>query len=78
MGTQIPVYIIIFPLLASFLIVIAGWVNKNYCFPLTIAAHAAALIAALWAMSMVLTTGPVSYRLAVGRRRGGSSTGWTI
>jgi len=72
MGTQIPILIIVIPLLASFLIVIAGWVNKNYCFPLTLAAQGAALAAALVTMSKVLINGPISYRI------GGWAPPWGI
>jgi multicomponent Na+:H+ antiporter subunit D len=64
MSAQFPALVIIVPLLAALLIVIAGWVNKKYCFPLAVAALGASLLTAIALLNQVMTSGAISYRLA--------------
>jgi multicomponent Na+:H+ antiporter subunit D len=64
MDLHFPALIIIVPLLSAFLIVIAGWLNKKYCFPLATAALGISLLAAIAMLGRVMTSGPFTYRLA--------------
>jgi multicomponent Na+:H+ antiporter subunit D len=64
MSSHFPVLIIVVPLLASFGIVIAGWLNNKYCFPLALAALGVSLTAAFSMLTTVLDSGPFRYRLA--------------
>jgi len=64
MSAQFPVLIIIVPMLAALVIVIAGWLNKAYCFPLAAAALGASLLAAIAVLNRVIHSGTISYRLA--------------
>ena len=64
MSAQFPALIIIVPLLAALLIVIAGWLNKKYCFPIAVAALAASLLGAILMLGQVMASGNISYHLA--------------
>jgi multicomponent Na+:H+ antiporter subunit D len=64
MSAQFPALIIIIPLLAALLIVIAGWLNEKYCFPLAAAALGASFLTAIALLKRVMTSGAISYRLA--------------
>ena len=64
MSAQFPALIIIVPMLAALVIVIAGWLNKKYCFPLAAAALGASLLTAIALLNRVMTSGAISYRLA--------------
>jgi multicomponent Na+:H+ antiporter subunit D len=64
MDLHFPALIIIAPLLSAFVIVIAGWLNKKYCFPLAAAALGISLLAAIAMLGRVMTSGPISYHMA--------------
>ena len=64
MIAQFPALIIILPLLAALVIVIAGWLNEKYCFPLAVSALGASFLAAIAVLYRVITSGIISYRLA--------------
>jgi multicomponent Na+:H+ antiporter subunit D len=64
MSAQFPALIIVVPMLAALVIVIAGWLNEKYCFPLAVAALAISLLAAISMLCRVLASGGFSYRLA--------------
>jgi multicomponent Na+:H+ antiporter subunit D len=64
MDLHFPALIIIAPLLSAFVIVIAGWLNKKYCFPLAAAALGISLLAAIEMLGRVMASGPITYRMA--------------
>jgi multicomponent Na+:H+ antiporter subunit D len=64
MSAQFPALIIVVPLLAALVIVIAGWRKPKYCFPLAVAALGVSLSAAVALMGQVMVSGRISYRLA--------------
>ncbi|OQY07057.1 MAG: proton-conducting membrane transporter [Desulfobacteraceae bacterium 4572_123] len=63
MSQHFPALIIVAPLLAAFIIFAVSWVNRNLCFPLAVFALAVSLGAAIGLLCMVLTNGPVEYRM---------------
>ena len=64
MSSQLPALVIVVPLLAAFVIVIAGWVNNRYCFPLAATALGVSLLTSIGMLQRVVTTGPFRYHLA--------------
>ncbi|MFW6323460.1 MAG: complex I subunit 5 family protein [Desulfovibrionales bacterium] len=58
-----PALLIIAPLLASFLIVIAGWFGRRVHFPLAVGALAASSASSILLLFQVVSTGPVRYAL---------------
>ena len=64
MTAHYPALIIVVPLMAAFVIVIAGWIDKRYCFPLTAVALLANLLASVGLLLDVLQTGLVEYHMA--------------
>jgi len=64
MSTHLPALIIIVPLLTSFAIVMAGWLDSRYCFPLAAAALGGSLLSAAAMLLRVVDSGPFSYHLA--------------
>jgi multicomponent Na+:H+ antiporter subunit D len=64
MNAHTPALIIAVPLLSALVIVMAGWLNKKYCFPLAAAALGVSLIASVAMLLRVMETGPFTYHLA--------------
>lgn len=64
MNSHFPALIIVVPLLSALVIVMAGWQNKKYCFPLATTALGAALVTAVAMLSRVMDSGPFTYHLA--------------
>ena len=60
---QMPILIIIVPLLGAFLVNIAGCFNKKLCWPLTNIILLLSTYAAIRTLGMVMTGGEISYRL---------------
>lgn len=63
MMQQVSALIVIIPLIFSFLVFIAGWWNRNLCFPLAILAISVCVLASTSIFSAVITTGPIHYWL---------------
>ncbi len=63
MSQHYPALLVVTPLIAACLIAMAGWLNKRWCFPLTLAALGVALVSAAGMLYRVLETGPFIYRL---------------
>jgi multicomponent Na+:H+ antiporter subunit D len=55
--------LVIVPLLAAFVISIAGWINKRLCFPIAVLALAVAVYSSVGLLLVVLHDGAVQYRL---------------
>jgi multicomponent Na+:H+ antiporter subunit D len=72
MNSHFPALIIVVPLLSAFVIVMAGWLNKKYCFPLAAAALGSSLVSAVAMLSRVMDSGPFTYHL------GGWAPPWGI
>ncbi len=72
MVQQLPVLIVVIPILAAFFIFLAGWWKKELCFPIAVGATGACLISSVGILSKVVDTGPVQYML------GGWSPPWGI
>ena len=64
MSSHFPALVIIVPLLAAFVIVIAGWLNKKYCLPLAIGSLGVSLSMSIAMLATVIASGPIRYRLA--------------
>lgn len=64
MSIHYPALIVVVPLIAAFLITMAGWGERRLCFPLAIAAMAVSLVCATGMLVQVVTTGPFEYHLA--------------
>ncbi|MBL0714696.1 MAG: monovalent cation/H+ antiporter subunit D family protein [Desulfosarcina sp.] len=64
MTAHYPVLIIVVPLVAAFLVTIAGWIDKRFCFPLAAAALLAVLLISVGLLFEVQQGGPVEYFLA--------------
>ncbi len=63
MSSQLPVLVVIVPLLAAFGISVVGWMAPRFCFPLALAAMATAFWATVQLLQTVMATGPVDYYL---------------
>jgi len=63
MTRQLPALIIIAPLIGTFCISIAGWINKRYCLPILIAALGISLYASIGLLGLVIQEHGVVYRL---------------
>ncbi len=63
MSQQYPALIVIVPLLAAFIISVAGWVNKRLCFPVAVAALSVATYSSIGLLLRVLDQGIVLYKL---------------
>ncbi len=70
--SQLPILVVLIPMLVSFVIPLVGIWNKKLPFYMATAAMAASLLAALGIMNQVLQQGPISYRL------GGWAPPWGI
>ncbi len=64
MTVHFPALIIVVPLVAAFVVTIAGWIDKRWCFPLTAAALLATLAASVGALKAVYQNGVVEYFMA--------------
>lgn len=64
MSQHFPAIIVVVPLIAAFLVTIAGWVNRRYCMPLAVFALGTALYAAVRLVMQVLADGVVTYQMA--------------
>ncbi|MCP3924263.1 MAG: monovalent cation/H+ antiporter subunit D family protein [Desulfobacterales bacterium] len=65
MSTHYPALIIVVPLLTAVIVAAVGWINKKYCFPLSVASLAASLLSSIGLLFEVMkTNGEVVYRFA--------------
>jgi multicomponent Na+:H+ antiporter subunit D len=64
MTAHFPALIIVVPLMAAFVVSIAGWIDKRLCFPLTAAALLTNLLISVGVLVDVQQTGLVEYFLA--------------
>ena len=60
---QLPAIIVVFPLVVSFFIFIAGLWSKRICFPLAIAAISVCIISSVIILEQVVSQGPIHYWL---------------
>jgi multicomponent Na+:H+ antiporter subunit D len=60
---QLPAIIVVFPLLLSFFIFMAGWWNKKLCFPLAVFALAGCVPSSVAILVNVINQGPIHYWL---------------
>jgi multicomponent Na+:H+ antiporter subunit D len=63
MSLQYPGLIVVVPLLSALVISIAGWVNKRWCFPITVAALSVAAYSSVGLLFRVLNEGVIVYKL---------------
>jgi len=63
MSEHLPAFVIVVPLLSSFLIAAIGWYRQNYCFPVAVVALAVSLYASVDLLIAVLQTNGIAYRL---------------
>ncbi|MBW1962449.1 MAG: monovalent cation/H+ antiporter subunit D family protein [Deltaproteobacteria bacterium] len=63
MSEHFPALIIVFPLLAAFIVAATGWFRKTLCFPICLASLAAALLVSIRLLSVVLDQHSIQYRL---------------
>ncbi len=64
MTVHYPALIVIVPLVAAFMVTIAGWIDKRWCFPLTAAALLATVLASVGVLVAVQQNGVVEYFMA--------------
>jgi multicomponent Na+:H+ antiporter subunit D len=64
MTAHFPALIIVVPLVAAFVVTIAGWIDKRWCFSLTAAALLATLVASVGVLVSVSQNGVVEYFMA--------------
>ena len=64
MTAHYPALLIVVPLVAAFLVTIAGWIDKRWCFPLTAAALLATFLASVGVLAEVQQNGVVQYFMA--------------
>ncbi|RJS79723.1 monovalent cation/H+ antiporter subunit D family protein [Methanophagales archaeon] len=67
-----PVLVIVISLLSAFTILIAGWVNKKACLPISLATISVQLLLAFFILHQVITSGTIHYWL------GGWAPPWGI
>jgi multicomponent Na+:H+ antiporter subunit D len=60
---QLPAIIVVFPLVLSFFILIAGLWSKRFCFPLAISAIFVCVLSAVILLASVIKQGPIHYWL---------------
>ena len=63
MSEHFPALIIVFPLLAAFIIAAAGWFRKDVCFPIALVSLAAALFVSIGLLSVVIDHHSFQYKL---------------
>ena len=61
--SQLPVLIVVIPLVFSLIIPVVGWWKRNWCQPLVVTALALALLSSVGAAYSVVVDGPLSYYL---------------
>lgn len=61
---HIAVFIVIVPLISSFLVVLLGWFRKGLCYPLTMVALLVSFILSLGIMDSVMTNGTIHYHVS--------------
>ncbi|MDJ0991660.1 MAG: proton-conducting transporter membrane subunit [Desulfobacterales bacterium] len=64
MTVHFPAFIIVVPLVAAFVVTIAGWIDKRWCFPLTAAALLATFASSVGVLAEVHQNGVVQYFMA--------------
>ena len=72
MSQHLPAIIVVFPVLLSFIIFVAGWLNKRLCYPLAILALGVCLFSAIGIMGTVIKQKAIHYWL------GGWAPPWGI
>ncbi len=63
-STHYPALVVVAPLMAAFVVALAGWSNQRLCFPIAVIGLAVSVISAVGMLVEVLTTGPITYHLA--------------
>ena len=61
--SQLPILIVVIPLLFSLITPVVGWWKRQWCCPLVITALALSLISSVGVAYRVVVDGPVSYYL---------------
>jgi len=64
MAQNFPALIIVIPLLSALIIAVFGWINKKWCFPLSIASLGFSFLSSCALLRQVLLTGPIEYKMA--------------
>lgn len=64
MTQQLPALITIIPLLSALVVSAASWTNNRLCFPITVAGLAASFAASVGVLITVITSGPLTYKMA--------------
>jgi multicomponent Na+:H+ antiporter subunit D len=72
MSQQFPAFVVISPLLASFIIAISTWVNRRVHFPVAVTALAISLFSSIFLLMEVMEKGPIVYLM------GGWAPPWGI
>jgi multicomponent Na+:H+ antiporter subunit D len=63
MGEQLPILILIIPLMSAFLVPLAGWIRKEAAYALTVFAIGASFLCSLGTLARVLESGTIHYWL---------------
>jgi multicomponent Na+:H+ antiporter subunit D len=58
---QLPILVVVVPLIGALTILLAGWADRRYCHPIALATIAASLAFALYLQVAVLASGPIHY-----------------
>ena len=64
MTQQYPALLVMIPLLSALAVSAMGWINKRWCFPITVAALVGALASAGALLVQVLSSGTIIYKMA--------------
>jgi len=59
-----PALLIIIPLLSALVVSAMGWIDRRWCFPLTVASLAGALAISIGLTAQVMAAGPIVYKMA--------------
>jgi len=70
---HLPVLVITIPILASLLILVAGWWDRRFCYPISLVTILSQFGAAVIILAQVMREGPIRYHLGGWHRRSGSS-----
>lgn len=60
---QLPVLVVVLPLVGAFVTLLAGWVDRRFCFPVAMGTVSIQFCIALALLSRVMQTGPLHYNL---------------
>ena len=63
MQSQLPVLLVIIPLISALMITVLGWFNKKWCFPITVVALGVSALVSVLLLCQVVEQGPLHYFL---------------